>query len=128
MIVNNKWVFPNHFLAIPGQHILRSITPERIWLLAAIAERLPSFMCYATSRGFGNPDHFHGHVVKSAYIPPLARQTVLRSHLSGIGKYKDVEISEVQNWPSQNRDECVGGWAVTGPWPTTAEAAVAVAT
>ncbi|MFQ5638947.1 MAG: hypothetical protein ACE5IR_13260 [bacterium] len=131
IIINNKWVFPNHFLVIADErnpHPPHKISRERIHLLCALAERLPSFMLYLTGRGMGVPQHFHGHLVKSEYHPPLVKAHFGGQHFKSLWKDKIACVSEIRYHPwTIETHKYVAGWAVTGPMMNIAEIVIKVA-
>jgi hypothetical protein len=117
IIMNNKWVFPNHFLIVPSDCSPHVITPAKIEMLSSVAKALPSFMLYVTSRGLGMPQHFHGHLVMSEYVPPLVRAASrgdLAAEVLLDGACQVSEIHQHLGTGSADQDQCVAGWIVTG--------------
>ncbi len=132
LIVNNKWVFPHHFLVLSSRCATRSagqghvVTPERIRIMSALAEQLPTHMLYATSRGVGIPHHFHAHIVcANEYKPPLVREAdKYVGELFELTGSPECQVSEIRGFPST---ECeIAGWTVTGSPSATAASVVEI--
>jgi hypothetical protein len=117
IIMNNKWVFPNHFLIVPSDCTSHVITPARIEMLSWVAKSLPSLLLYVTSRGLGVPQHFHGHLVLSPYVPPLvkiASRGLLAAELLLNGACRVSEIQEHPAPDTADERRYIAGWAITG--------------
>jgi len=133
IIVNNKWVFPRHCLVVASECSEHLVTAERIKLLCTLAKHCPSRMLYLSSRGLGIPWHFHGHIVKSNYVPPLVRAYFAGQHFTSLVGNVKHSVSEIRyhpwkQWPTTAQERYIAGWAIRAPDTYLADTLIKVAT